>query len=91
MARYSIESARQAIQENPDMFEGSRSYFEAIINGTLPEYYRERFQRLKSDYSDDLPSVDVRSFTIYSDRFIQYKCQGNYVVGLCQALNGVIC
>jgi len=90
MTRYSIESVTRALQENPDMPDGARRYFEAVRNGTLPQYYREELQRKKGDYSDETPPVDVRSIISDTERLTKYKCQGNYVVGLCSTLRGAV-
>ena len=78
---YSIEQAQKALG-NPNVEGRLRQYFIAIIEGRLPEYYFDLFLRKKTDYSDDLPDVDVRTLIDDPQRLTQYKCQGNYILGL---------
>ncbi len=90
MARYSVEDCKRVLREG-NVDPANRIYFEAIVNGTLPEYYRGELRRLRFDYSDDCPSVDVRDRpTTQGERQIVYKCQGNYMVGLGLTLQAAI-
>lgn len=90
MARYSVETVTRALRVNPNMPDGIREYFEAVKNRTLPQYYRKEIQREKDDYSNEIPPVDVRTMIPDTERLTKYKCQGNYVLGLCLTLRGVI-
>jgi hypothetical protein len=83
---YSKEQAERVLQENPEIDGSMRTYFQAIVEGTLPEYYLDLFTHKKTDYSDELPSVDVRTLIDDPQRLTKYKCQGNYVVGLSLSL-----
>jgi hypothetical protein len=70
-------------------------YFTAIIEGTLPQYYLDQFSFFKHDYSDELPLEDVRTIIEQSDginsaRAHQYKCQGNFVLGLNATLQSAV-
>ena len=58
-------------------------------NGNLEDYYLRLFGQLDSEYSDDLPDVDVRTligiteegkWDTPSGSGTAYKCQGNYIV-----------
>lgn len=87
---YSKEQAQRALQNNPEMDGSMQRYFTAIIEGTLPEYYADLFTHKKTDYSDELPSVDVRTLINDTERLTRYKCQGNYVVGLSLSLRQAV-
>lgn len=70
----------------------SRGYFEAIRDDRLPRYYEATFLRMRYAYRDDLPPVDVRNLIDFGsgESFCKYKCQGNYVAGLCIWLNQML-
>ncbi len=87
---YSKEQAERVLQENPEIDGSMRSYFQAIVEGTLPEYYLDLFTHKKTDYSDESPSVDVRTLIDDPHRLTKYKCQGNYVVGLSLSLQQAV-
>lgn len=90
MPRYSKEEATQALDRNPHLGGGIRTYFEAIRDGELPQYYRDEFNRLRHDYSDETPGVDVRTIIKDRERLTRYKCQGNYVLSLNLTLSGAV-
>lgn len=96
MAIYSKEQACLALQRYPTMDANQRRYCQAIIDGTLSEYYLADFLRKRDDFSDDLPEVDVRTLpATQGNRKIVFKCQGNYLAGLglslrCAIDDGVI-
>ena len=56
----------------------------------MPQYYRKEIQIRKDDYSNETPSVDVRTLISATEKFHMYKCQTNYVLGLCLTLRGII-
>ena len=61
MPRYTKEAVLKSLYEHPTPPpEGLREYLEAILNDTLPSYYRRLFQSKKDDYVDELPSCNVR-------------------------------
>lgn len=86
MARYSKEIAIQVLEKNLDIPEGLKEYFGAIRDDTLPQYYLKELLIKRNDYSDETPPVDVRSLIPDSERLTRFKCQGNYVLGLCLTL-----
>ena len=71
-----------------------RPYFEAMENGTLPQYYLDRLRHKRDDYLDDLPDVDVRRLATLDDKghFVgdNYKCRSNYISGLAGTLSAAI-
>ena len=69
-----------------------QSLIEARLEGgeKMRSYYREDFVRKKNDYSDELPEQDVRNLIGANDRFTQYKCQRNFILGLNLALRGCL-
>lgn len=90
MPRHPIESVRRVLDENPNMPDSVKRYFQAVRDGKLPSYYRGELERLKNNYSDETPPVDVRKLISDPKKLTKYKCQGNYIVGLCHTLEGVV-
>ena len=91
MERISVEDALRALRLNLDMSGYSRGYFEAIIASTLPDFYYDVLWQKKHDYKDDLPDVGVRELIdLTQGRGTQYKCQGNFIVGLNLELAGTV-
>ncbi len=87
---YSKEQAERALQGNPNLDGSLQRYFTAIIEGTLPQYYSDTLSHKRTDYSDELPSVDVRTLIDDPKRLTEYKCQGNYVLGLTLSLRQAV-
>lgn len=91
MARYTREQAEAALRAYPDLDPQYKAYIEAVRDGTLQSYYCEEFRRRRFDVSDELPNVDVRNLIDEnSGRMTQYKCQGNYVLGLTTILQAAV-
>jgi len=93
MPKCSVERARMVLEENPRMFLPERRYFEAVVNGTLPDYCREKLRSLRDDYSDKTPPVDVRELIDNEDspvRSVQYKCQSHYIINLRHTLQTIV-
>jgi hypothetical protein len=71
-----------------------RPYVEAEQSGTLPQYYLKRLKYFRDEWSDDLPSVDVRTLATLDEKghFVgdKYKCRGNYIVGFSATLSAAI-
>jgi len=70
-------------------------YIEAREEGTLPQFYLELFHDLKHNYTDELPEEDVRNHIEIDQetglwKGLNYKCRGNYIVGLSSWLQGAI-
>lgn len=85
------EQAVRVLEENPSLDGSIKVYFEAVRDGALPGYYYEEFRRRRFEYSDELPDEDVRlRITDPYARQIQYKCQGNYLLGLTTTLQGAV-
>jgi hypothetical protein len=83
MARYTPEAARDVLARNTWLEGRMRGYWQAIIDGTLPQHYLSEFLSKKNDYSDELPAVDVRTLPeTRGERPTVYKCQANYLTGL---------
>ncbi len=91
----SPERAREALEEHPGASGWYRKYFESVVNGTMHEYYLSRLLNYRTNYSDDLPEVDVRELAgISSDGSSftndNYKCRGNVIMGIGLDLSGAV-
>ncbi len=71
-----------------------RPFFKAKRDGTLAEYYLDRLNYKKNNYLDDLPEEDIRNLVTLDEQGLfvgdNYKCSGNYIVGLSLSLQGAI-
>lgn len=93
MARYSQEAAEQVLRENPDLKGSVRTYFEAIVRGTVVDYYLEQFRFRHEQRSDELPAEDARNLIDLShtgEDSTQYKCQTTHVIGLVLTLRAAL-
>lgn len=94
MPRYSPEQATQMLGRVPEQMPDMRAYLTALSEGTLPQYYLGVFSHKRTAYMDDLPLVDVRELIQAQqpvpDSLTQYKCQTNYVLGLCLKLKSAL-
>jgi len=89
------ESAYRILEEDSEALEqipSLRTYFQSVIEDTLPEYYLNRFNRFKG-YSDDLPKPEVDpSHENYGflrlkagwdhPKYPHLKCRGNVICGI---------
>lgn len=69
------------------------------INGhycpTSREDYLKKFLDMRDNYSNELPDVDVRALDAFDKDGrptfrCNYKCLGNYIIGLCLRLEAVV-
>jgi len=85
-----VEKSQNLDKDIPDIL---KSYYKAKDDGTLVQYYLDKFRNKRDNYLDDLPSFDVRTLGLdEKGNFIssKYKCGGNYIVGLALTLESAI-
>lgn len=79
------------LRESPDIPSVVREYLEAILSGTLPEYYLKRLITFRDGYSSELPAVDVRTLPqVTKSNTHTFKCQTNVMIGITQTLRSVV-
>jgi hypothetical protein len=100
MARITVEQARSLL-EIPNVRGNERLYYQAVVEGTLPQYYLDRFIDRRDNFSNEIPLEDVGLETQHQVRLslrrpggpissIQYKIQTNFVTGFLLDLDGAI-
>jgi hypothetical protein len=71
-----------------------KSYYHAKKDGILLQYYLNKLISKRDDYLDDLPEEDVRNLATLDEKGCfkvdNYKCRGNYIVGLSLTLQEMI-
>ena len=89
-ARVGLRTLRKS---GPDEIKVFKPYFEAIINGKVPEYRLGLLKQFK-DYSDDLPfheDKDKRLALVWNHpSYPNFKCRGNVLCGISMGLQGVV-
>lgn len=83
--RISRERASELLEAIPDMV--GREYFEAIAEGTLPQYFLELFQTLQL-FSDDLPGE--RLVAEWHPDYPYMKCRGNCIISVNLSLSRAV-
>jgi hypothetical protein len=90
MAAYSKEQLER-LCSLPTIGDYYSRYRNALENGTLADFFRAEFLHLKTDYSDETPSEDVRDKSDANIRHairtnspipstLQYKCQTSFFI-----------
>lgn len=75
--KYSIERAKEVLAENPFDFP-DRDYLEALVNGRLPIYHKQRLTHLRKNFSDEIPTRNIRGDDQETGGGTKYKCQTHF-------------
>lgn len=105
MDKTSREQALQILEVlrkgQPEQFTAFGPYYQAIVDGKLPEYYLTELKRRRYQYSDNLPELDVPiDHPEYSylkleaahnhSSYPLMKCRRNVIVGTSLTLTDLV-